>query len=114
VFQPFHVVQDEDHAIAVRELHNRFIQREPIENRRAVKSVSIKHYPYRHFAIFGQLLFSDVALTEMHKHLVNRQAMKPGGESTFPAKASQLAKDLHENVLCQIFSLRGVSYHSKT
>src|SRR5258708_458797 len=50
----------------------------------------------------------------MHQHLVNRQAMKPGSEGTFTSKASQLAKNLYENVLCQIFSLSGISNHSQT
>jgi hypothetical protein len=52
-----------------------------------------------------------MALAKVHQHLVNRQPVQPGSECAFPAKGSQLAKNLNENLLCQIFSFSGISNH---
>jgi hypothetical protein len=46
--------------------------------------------------------------------MVDRQAVQPRAEGAFPAKGSQLAKYLDEDLLRQIFRLGRTPSHSQT
>ncbi len=44
----------------------------------------------------------------MHEHLVNRQAMQPGGESRVAAETADLAKQMDEHLLREVLPRRDV------
>jgi hypothetical protein len=59
------------------------------------------------------LLSSPATFAKEHQHMVDCQAVQPRAESALPAKGSQLAKYLDEDLLRQIFRLRSIPSHSQ-
>jgi hypothetical protein len=47
----------------------------------------------------------------MHEHLIDREAMKPGGEGRFTPKTPDFSKELNEDLLSEIFRFRHISRH---
>ena len=105
-------MEHKDGPIPGSQFDNRLVQRNPIKDRKA--RFTTFDYLLRQFAVFGQLLISAVFFAKVHQHLVDRQAVQPCREGAFPAKGSQLAKYLDEDLLQQIFRLRGISSHPQT
>src|SRR6266576_1309755 len=104
-------MKDKDGAISRGQLDNCFVQREPIKHGHVRQNVSTFNYSLRQFTVFGQLLSSPATLAKVHQHMINGQAVQPSGESAFPAKGSQLAKNLDEDLLRKIFRLRSIPSH---
>jgi hypothetical protein len=107
----FDVMKDENRAIARRQLRNRLIERDAINDGHGVGVLRPLHYLHRGFAVFGRLLHPHAAFAKVHQDLIDRQTMQPRGEGRFAAKASYFAKELYEDLLGEVFSLRDVLRH---
>jgi len=50
----------------------------------------------------------------VHQHLIDREPVEPGRKSGLSAKAADFSKELYEDLLREVFSLRDVSRHAQT
>ena len=106
-------MKHEDRAIARRQLRNRFIKRDAVNDGHCVRVLSPLHDLLRRFALFRCLLVSDTSFSEVHQDLIDCQAMKPRRKSRLAAKASYFSKELYEDLLRKVFGLRDVLRHAK-
>ena len=53
-------------------------------------------------------------LAQMHEHHVYRQPVQPGGKRRLAAEGRNLAIELQERFLCEVFRLGGVARHAQT
>src|SRR2546429_2095678 len=102
----FDIMENEDRAIARRQLRNRFVERDAIYHRHRVRILRAHNDLLRRLALFGRLLVPHTALAKVHQDLIDRQAMQPGRESRLAAKASYFTKELNEDLLREVFGLR--------
>ena len=93
---------------------NRFIQGYAIHNWHRIRVFGALNYLYRRFAVIRGLLHLDAAFAKVHQDLIDGQPVQPGRKGRFTTKASNFSKELNEDLLCKIFSLRDVAGHSQT
>ena len=108
------IVQGEDRAVSGRQLPNSLIKRNAINYRHCVGIFGALDYLYRRFAIVRGLLHLDATLAKVHQDLVHSQPVQPGSESRLTTKASYFAKELNEDFLSEVFSLRDIAGHPQT
>jgi len=107
----FDVVQGEDRAIAGRQLCDRFVEGDTVDNRHRVRVFRPFHDLNGRLTVFGRLFHPHAALAEMHQDLVDGKTMQPCRESRLAAKASYFSKELYEDLLREVFGLRYVLSH---
>src|SRR6266850_2159424 len=110
----FNIVKGKDRAVAGRQLSNSLIQCYAIHYWHRIGVLGAFNYLYRRFAIIGGLLHLDAAFAEVHQDLIDSQPVQPGGKGRFTTKASNFSKELNEDLLCKVFSLRDIAGHSQT
>src|ERR1700730_5810244 len=110
----FNIVKGKDRAVAGRQLSNSLIERDAIHDRHRVGVFRAFDYLYRRFAIIGRLLHLDATFAKVHQDLIDSQPVQPGGKGRFATKASDFSKELNEDLLCKVFSLRDIAGHSQT
>lgn len=108
------IVQGEDRAVPGRQLTNGFVERYAIHYRHRIWVFRALDYLNRRFAIVRRLLHLDAAFAKVHQDLIDRQPVQPGGERRFTAKAANFSKELNEDFLSEVFSLRDVAGHPQT
>jgi hypothetical protein len=108
-----YIVQRENRPVAGGKLSNRLIERDPINDRHGIRILGPFDDLDRGLAVFGRVFHTHAALAKVHQNLVDRQAVQPCCEGGLAAKASYFAKELYENLLSEVFSLRNVLRHSK-
>ena len=113
VFVPFDVVKGKNRAVTGRQLGNGFIEGNPVNNRHRVGVFRAFDYLNRRFAVLSGLLHPHAAFAEVHQHLIDGQPVQPGSKSRLATKASNFSKELNEDLLCEIFSLRDIPGHSQ-
>src|SRR5205085_10034009 len=64
-------------------------------------------------AVVGRLLAPDAGLAKVHQDTIGRQPIEPSGEGRLAAKAAELAHEMNEYLLRNIFSLRNVAGHAQ-
>src|SRR5687768_7852777 len=96
-----------------RELGNSFVQRDPVNHGHAIRIFRAFYDLNGGFAILGCLLHAHAAFAEVHQHLIYGEPVEPGRKSGFSAKTADFSKELYEDLLCEIFSLRDVSGHAQ-
>ena len=106
------IVQGEDCAVAGRQLTTSLIQRNAINYRHRVGVFGALDYLYRRFTIVRSLLHLDATFAKVHQDLVDSQSVQPGSKGRLTTKASNFSKELNEDFLSQVFSLRDVAGHS--
>lgn len=92
----FHIVENHDRSVALRQLGKRSLQRYPIENtawfmRRKVGDL-VRHPTGRDIWLFSHV----------HQRGVYRQAVKPRRERRFGAEGGHFSEQLQEDLLRQI------------
>ena len=114
MFVSLNIVKGKDRAVAGRQLTNSFVERDAIHYRHRIGVFRALNYLYRCFAIISRLLHLDAAFAKVHQDLVDGQPVQPGGKGRLTTKASNFSKELNEDLLCKVFSLRDVTGHSQT
>src|SRR6266542_5574928 len=114
VFVSLNIVKGKDRAVAGRQLTNSFVERYAIHYRHRIGVFRALDYLYRRFAIIRRLLHLDAAFAKVHQDLVDGQPVQPGSKGRLTTKASNFSKELNEDFLCEVFSLRDVAGHSQT
>src|SRR6185295_12694253 len=111
---PYDVVKGEHRTVTWRQLSNSLIERYPVNYGHGIGVFRAFYYLNRRFAIFSSLLHTHTAFAEVHEHLVHGQAVKPGSKGGFATETTNFSKELNEDLLCEIFSLRDIAGHSQT
>ena len=111
VFVSLNIVQGEDRAVAGRQLTYGLIERYAIHYRHRIGVFSAFDDLDRSFAIIRGLLHLDATLAKMHQDLIDSQPVQPGGKSRLTTKASNFSKELNEDFLCEVLSLRDIAGH---
>jgi len=114
VFVSLNIVQGEDRAVAGWQLGNSLVKRNAIHYRHCIGVFRAFDYLDRRFTIVGRLLHLDAAFAEVHQDLIDGQPVQPGRKGRLTTKASNFSKELNEDFLCEVFSLRDVAGHSQT
>ena len=114
MFVSLNIVKGKDRAVAGRQLTYSFIERYAIHYRHRIGIFRALDYLYRRFAIVRRLLHLDAAFAEVHQDLVDGQPVQPRGKGRLTTKASNFSKELNEDFLCEVFSLRDIAGHSQT
>src|SRR5215212_11929481 len=96
-----------------RELSNSLVERYPVNYRHGIGVFRAFDYLNRCFAVFSRLLHAHAAFAEVHEHLVHSQSVQPGSKGRFAPETANFSKELNEDLLCEIFSLRDVAGHSQ-
>ena len=111
---PFDVVKRKYRPVTGRELSNSFIERYPVNYGHGIRVFRTFYYLSRRFAVLSGLFHAHAAFAEVHEHLVNSQPVQPGSKGGFTPETTNFSKELNEDLLCEIFSLRDVAGHSQT
>jgi len=114
VFVSLNIVKGKDRAVAGRQLTNSFVERYAIHYRHRIGVFRAFDYLYRRFAIVSRLLHLDATFAKVHQDLVDGQPVQPGGKGRLTTKASNFSKELNEDFLSEVLSLRDVAGHSQT
>src|ERR1700678_324103 len=113
-----HIMKNKNRSIAGRQVIYRPLQLQPVYGPGQSHIIRPKVLPWR--IVLGALrgLFQrnhrKALLPEMHEHDVYRQTMQPRRKSRLPAKRPNLAVELQECFLRQVFRLSRVRRHSQT
>src|SRR5690349_10877911 len=111
---PFDVMQREHRSITGRELSDCLVQRDPVDYGHRVRIFRAFDDLDGCFSILGRLLHAHAAFAEVHEHLVDRQPVQPSGEGGLSTKTADFSKELYEDFLREVFSLRDVAGHTQT
>ena len=114
MFVSLNIVKGKDRAVAGRQLTNGFVEGYAIHNRHRIGVFRAFDYLYRRFAIVSSLLHLDATFAKVHQDLVDGQPVQPGGKGRFTTKAPNFSKELNEDFLSEVLSLRDVAGHSQT
>lgn len=114
VFVSFNIVKGKNRAVARRQLSNGFVERYAIHYRHRIGVLGALDYLDRRFTVIRRLLHLDAALAKVHQDLIDGQSVQPGGKGRLTTKASNFSKELNEDFLCEVFSLRDIAGHSQT
>ena len=114
MFVTFDVVKCKYRSITGRELSNGFIQRYPVNYWHGIRVFRAFYYLNRRFAVLSRRFHAHAAFAEVHQHLVDGETMQPRSKSRFAPETTDFSKELNEDLLCEIFSLRDVPGHSQT
>src|SRR4051794_36062648 len=106
-------MQDEDTAIAGRQLADRVLQDDPVYHRHLVLILRAPHDLHGSLALLGGELRTTLAPTEMHQDLVDRHAVQPGRKGGIAAKAADLLVQLKKNLLAEVFRLFRIAGHTQ-
>src|SRR5678815_1600566 len=111
---PFDIVKRENRPVTRRQLSNSLIERYPVNYGHGIGVFRTFYYLSRRLAVLSGLLHAHAAFAEVHEHLVYSQAVQPGSKGGFTTETTNFSKELNEDLLCEIFSLRDVAGHSQT
>ena len=114
MFVSLNIVKGKNRAVAGRQLTNCFVQRDAIHDWHRIRVLCAFHNLDRRFAVVSCLFHLDAAFAEVHQDLIDGQTVQPGGKGRLTTKASNFSKELNEDLLRQVFSLRNVAGHSQT
>ena len=109
----FNIVKGKDRAVAGRQLSDSFIERNAIHYRHRIRVLGTFDYLNRRFTVVRGLFHLHTAFAEMHQDLIDRQTVQPGRKGRFTAKASNFSKELNEDLLCEVLSLRDIAGHAQ-
>ncbi len=107
----FDIVKREYCPISWRQLGDSLVQCYAIDNRHCIGIFRTLYYLNWRFTILSRLLHTNPALAEVHEHLIDCQPVEPGSKGRFTPKTSNLSKELYEDLLSEIFSLRDIPRH---
>ena len=113
MFVSLNIVKGKDRAVAGRQLTNSFVERYAIHYWHRIGVFRALDYLYRRFPIIRRLFHLDAAFAKVHQDLIDGQPVQPGGKGRLTTKASNFSKELDEDFLCKVFSLRDVAGHSQ-
>src|SRR5205085_4464216 len=113
VVVPLDVVQDEDGAIAGRQLRDGALKGDAINDRHLVRVLRAAHDLHGRLALFGRKLGPCAPAPKVHEHLIDREPMQPSGEGRLAAKTADLVEEMREDVLRQVFSFGRVAEHAE-
>src|SRR5690242_1710729 len=113
MFVPFDVMKREHRAVTGWQLGNRLVQRDPVDHGHRVGVFRTFYDLDGRFAIFSRLLHTHSAFAEVHQHLIDCEPVEPGCKSGFSPKTADFSKELYEDLLCEVFSLRDVAGHTQ-
>jgi hypothetical protein len=105
------IVQCKDCSISGRQLSNSFVQSDAIHNRHRVGIFGTFYYLDWRFAVLSRGLHTHTTFAEVHENLIDRKSVKPGSKGRFTPKTADLSKELYENLLREVFSLRHTPSH---
>src|SRR5215217_4920721 len=111
---PFDVVKSEHRPVSGRQLSDSFIERYAVNYGHGIGVFRTFYYLNGRFAVLSGLLHAHAAFAEVHEHLVYSQAVQPGSKGGLTTETTNFSKELKEDLLCEIFSLRDVAGHSQT
>src|ERR1051325_5254458 len=111
---PFDVLKRKYRPITGRQLSDSLIERYAVNHGHGIGVFRPFHYLGRRFAVFSRLLHTHAAFAKMHEHLIDGEPVQPGSKGRFTPKTADFSKELNEDLLCEIFSLRDVAGHSQT
>src|SRR5215470_11814924 len=104
VFKSFDVMEDEYCPVSRRQFRDGLVQRDAVDKARTLSGGLEKILDLADLTLFGRLLETNSAFAEVHQDVVDRETMQPRGESGFAAEATDLSKELDEDLLRQVFS----------
>src|SRR5688500_2558910 len=113
MFMPFNVVKRENRPVTGRQLSDSLVECYPVNYGHGIRVFRTFYYLSRRFPVFSGLLHAHSAFAEMHEHLIHGQPVQPGSKSGFSPETTNLSKELNEDLLCEIFSLRDIVGHSE-
>ena len=117
MFVAFHVVQDKDQPVARGKFSDCAFERKSIDRsgqrqirgaEAAAGAVIVGRF---HRFVQGHKWKS--LLSQVHEYNVDREAVQPCGKSRVPSKRCDLAMQLKERLLRQIFSFRRIPHHAQ-
>src|SRR5215216_2840193 len=111
---PLDVVKRKYRPVSGRQLSDSFIERYTVNHGHGIGVFRPFYYLSRRFSVFSRLLHAHAAFAKMHEHLIDGKPVQPGSKSGFAPKTTDFSKELNEDLLCEIFSLRDVAGHSQT
>src|SRR5205085_8156954 len=114
VLVAFDVVEDEGGAVAGRQLPQGLVERHAVNEwhpLEAARRAAVREDLRRR--ILKGVLPARLAPAETHQDLVDREAVKPGGELRLAAETSDLAVQEDEDVLRDVFGLGDVLRHAQ-
>src|SRR5712692_7710807 len=113
VLVALNVMKNEYRAIPWRKLRDRILEAYAVDDGHRFRIKSVRIDRVGHFAVIGRQFGSHRPLAKMHKNLVNGQPMKPGRKCRLAAKRANLAMELNEYFLREIFGFGNVARHSQ-
>jgi len=117
MFVAFHFMQNEDLAAAFWQFLDGAIEIDPVHDADEVQIISAniaRHKRRLHLYWLIERNLPQLALAKLHQDCVDRNPIKPGGKTGVSAEGTQLAEDLDESVLRQIFSFDHLPGHTRT
>src|SRR5690242_9048621 len=106
---PFDVVQDEDAAVAGRELADGVLQGNPVDDGHAFLVFGPPNDLHGGLALFGREFRAALAAAKVHQDLIDGHAVQPGGEGGIAAKAPDLVEELDESFLREVSASSGLA-----
>ena len=110
----FDVMKGENRSIPGWQLRNSLVEGYAVDHRHGIRILGAFYDLHRRLAVFGGLFHPHSAFAKMHQDLIYRQSMEPGGKGGLATKTADFSKELYEDLLCQVFSLRDVAGHPQT
>jgi hypothetical protein len=111
MFMSLNVMEGEHRPITGRQLSNSLVQRYPVNYRHGIGVFRAFYYLNWRFPVLSRLFHPHPAFAEMHQHLIDCQPVQPGSKGGFAPEATDFSKELNEDLLCEVFSLRNVPCH---
>src|SRR5688572_31408893 len=102
---PLDVVQGKHRPITGRELRDRLIEGDAVDNGHGVGVFCPFYYLGWCFTVFSRLLHTHAAFAEVHEHLIDCEPVQPGSKGRLTPETADFSKELNEDLLCEVFGL---------
>jgi len=114
MLETFDIVQDKHRSVTAWQLPYGFVQRQSVNMTRTFRDRLNDVLYLANLAFFRRFFVLHSAFAEVHQNVIDRHAVKPGRKGGFTAKTANLAEELNEDFLRQVFGLRRVRQHAQT
>jgi len=111
VLMTLDIMQCKHCSISGRQLSDGLVQSDAIHDRHRVGIFGTFYYLDWRFTVLSRGFHSYTTLAEVHEDLIDRKPVKPGGKSRFTPKTADFSKELYEDLLSEVFSLRHAPGH---
>lgn len=114
MLETFDIVQDKYRSVTAWQLPYGFVQRQPVNVARTFRDRLNDVLYFANLAFLSRFFVLHAAFAEVHQNMIDRHAVQPGRKGGFTAKTANLAEELNEDFLRQVFGLCRVRQHAQT